>query len=302
MGGTALRNNRMFRKLCGADALKNVILATTFWERVTPSEGAKREKELCSNPDFWGGMLEKGAKIMRLTRNRESGLALLEQISANEKVVLCAQDEMVNHGHSVKDTSVLREEKEALERIQRRLEAEKEVARLKAGIDAELARLEAAAKLARERENLRKQREAERAADERRLAREMRRAQERYEKQLEEARKERQRQEERRRREKAEMERKEREEIERQRKREEEVAAEVIRQRQEYQRNYVCIGYKPQLLCDRCRGMMQKYQYYYHCHFCDTDNYFHCGQCGNDCGEATHPYMVRWESDRCIVM
>lgn len=263
MGGTALRNIRMFRKLCGADAFKNVILATTFWELVTPAVGANREKELCSNPDFWGGMLQKGAKTSRLTRSRESGLALLEQISANGKVVLGAQDEMVNQGHSVNDTSVLREEKEALEKVQRMLAAEKRAARLKMEADAERARVEAAAKLAMEQEILRKEAEMERMIEERRLEREWMDAQEMYEKQLEEAREERQRQEERWWREKAEMERNEREEMERQRKREEEAAAEVVRQRQEYQRNYVCIGHYPEWPCDKCNGRVQQYQYYY---------------------------------------
>ncbi|KAH9214365.1 P-loop containing nucleoside triphosphate hydrolase protein [Leptodontidium sp. 2 PMI_412] len=43
MAGTALRNNRMFRKLCGADAFKNIILATTFWARsLMPWESVAR--------------------------------------------------------------------------------------------------------------------------------------------------------------------------------------------------------------------------------------------------------------------
>src|SRR5579862_2518370 len=46
MGGTAVRNSRMFRKLCGVNAFKNVILATTFWEKVSPADGDRREREL----------------------------------------------------------------------------------------------------------------------------------------------------------------------------------------------------------------------------------------------------------------
>lgn len=251
MGGTALRNNRMFRKLVGADALKNVVLVTTFWERVPPNVGAQREKELCSNPDFWGGMLERGAKIAKLTtKSRESGLALLEQISADETVTL-------------NDESVLREQREALERMQKKLAAEKEAARLKMEREAEQARKEAAAKLAQEQEYLRRQREEQRVAEEQRLAKEQKEAQERHKRQLEEARKEAQRQEERRQREKVEMERKEREERERQRRRELEAAAKVVRQRKEYQRNYVCTGIRPQWPCDKCKGRVEKYTSYY---------------------------------------
>jgi len=263
MGGTALRNNRMFRKLCGEDAFKNVILATTFWEWVTLPIGAKREEELCSNRDFWGGMLEKGAKIVRLKNNRQCGLDLLEKISANGKVVLSAQDEMVNQGQSVSGTSLLREEREQIERVQRELEAQLEAALLQIEIDAAYARKEQELEMQRERERLQREREAQRVAEERRQAREKWEAQQRYERQLERAREDRLRQEERRRREVAEMERKEREEKERLRKREEEAAAEVVRRRLEYQRNYVCIGYSPQWPCDKCKGRVQEYKYYY---------------------------------------
>lgn len=292
MGGTALRNNRMFRKLVGADSLKNVILATTFWEGIPPHIGAHRENELCSNPDFWGGMLERGAKMAKLTRSRESALAVLEQISGDETIVL-------------DDESVLREQREALEAIQKKMEEEKEAARQQMEMEVRQARIEAARKLAREKEELRKQREREeraRRAEELRLEMQRKAARERYERELEEARKEAARQQERLRRDKLEMERKAREERERLKRMEEEAAAEIVRQRQEYQQNYVCTGVRPQWPCDKCKGRVQRYTTYYHCHFCDSDRYFQCGGCGNDCGEATHPYMVKRDSEDCVVM
>lgn len=253
MGGTALRNNRMFRKLVGADSLKNVILATTFWEGIPPHIGAHRENELCSNPDFWGGMLERGAKMAKLTRSRESALAVLEQISGDETIVL-------------DDESVLREQREALEAIQKKMEEEKEAARQQMEMEVRQARIEAARKLAREKEELRKQREREeraRRAEELRLEMQRKAARERYERELEEARKEAARQQERLRRDKLEMERKAREERERLKRMEEEAAAEIVRQRQEYQQNYVCTGVRPQWPCDKCKGRVQRYTTYY---------------------------------------
>ncbi|KAH6712677.1 P-loop containing nucleoside triphosphate hydrolase protein [Leptodontidium sp. MPI-SDFR-AT-0119] len=78
MASTALRNNRMFRKLCGADAFKNIILATTFWGQATNAVGERREKELRENMDFWSGMLKGGARMVRLQRERQAGLDLVE--------------------------------------------------------------------------------------------------------------------------------------------------------------------------------------------------------------------------------
>lgn len=57
MQGSAKKNLFMFKKLCGNDALKNVILATTMWDRVSQSEGDARELELTSTMDFWGWMM-----------------------------------------------------------------------------------------------------------------------------------------------------------------------------------------------------------------------------------------------------
>ena len=54
---SAYNNMRLFRQLCGDGALGNVILATSFWDQVTPSVGAKRERELenskTSGPTWW---------------------------------------------------------------------------------------------------------------------------------------------------------------------------------------------------------------------------------------------------------
>jgi hypothetical protein len=119
MGGTAVKNCRMFRKLVGDNSFKNVILATTFWEEVSEAVGAKREENLRKNKDFWGAMLEKGAKIARLTQDKQAGLSIIERISANSKVVVQAQDEMVNQGKSIKETAAAREQRKQAEKLQR---------------------------------------------------------------------------------------------------------------------------------------------------------------------------------------
>ena len=67
MQGSAKNNLFMFKKLCGQKALKNVILATTMWDRISEAEGEARENELITTPDFWGWMVSQGSKVYRHT-------------------------------------------------------------------------------------------------------------------------------------------------------------------------------------------------------------------------------------------
>jgi hypothetical protein len=67
MQGSAKRNLYMFKKLCGDSALKNVILGTTMWDKVSETEGIARERELTSTPDFWGWMMDQGSRVFRHT-------------------------------------------------------------------------------------------------------------------------------------------------------------------------------------------------------------------------------------------
>ena len=58
MVGTAIRNLEMFKKLCGNDALVNVVLGTTKWGELRPEVGQKREKQLAEL--FWKDMIQRG--------------------------------------------------------------------------------------------------------------------------------------------------------------------------------------------------------------------------------------------------
>lgn len=291
MRGTAIRNNRMFRKLCGDEAFKNIILATTFWEDVSEKDGERREEELCQTLDFWGDMVTKGAKIYRLYNNRQSGLELLEQISGNSKVTLNSQDEMVNQRKSVSDTDAANQQKELLERAEREMEGQRKAEKDRLLREARIAEIEREKRLRREREELERIAEAAWKRDKQEQARLLRKVQERYDKQRREEEPEWKRQEEIRRRERREMEHRMREE---QRRREEHIARERAeaeaerKRRQEFRRKqqeekeemdrkerkrlaeieakrqaeYVCKGVKPEWPCDNCGGSVSKYLYY----------------------------------------
>lgn len=90
--GSAMKNMRVFRKLCGEQALGNVILATSFWDTVSQSVGEERESELRTSKNLWAGMIAKGSEMVRLNRgSREACLQVLELIAAKNQVELAAQ-------------------------------------------------------------------------------------------------------------------------------------------------------------------------------------------------------------------
>jgi hypothetical protein len=119
MEGSALKNLKMFRKLCGDEPLKNVLLATSFWENVDAEVGNRREKELISVPEFWGDMVEYGSKVVRFNGSARSALDIVKQFFDRATITLKIQDELVNEGKKLVDTaagSTLNEELLALQK------------------------------------------------------------------------------------------------------------------------------------------------------------------------------------------
>ncbi|KAG0641241.1 P-loop containing nucleoside triphosphate hydrolase protein [Tuber brumale] len=103
MEGSALKNLKMFRNLCGQKFLKNVFLTTTQWSNIDPAEGEYRESNL-RNGDFWGGLVDKGATIQRFHGTRESGLELIRGLMSKERKPLDIQDQIVNQNMSLLET------------------------------------------------------------------------------------------------------------------------------------------------------------------------------------------------------
>jgi hypothetical protein len=127
----------MFRSLCGADNFKNVVLATTFWGQVGIAEGETREDELRTNSAYWGEMIAKDAKMMRMKENRESNLDILMHIARNNgKILVEAQKEMIA-GKSILETTAALIVNEDVERWKREREAEieEERERLRQGME-----------------------------------------------------------------------------------------------------------------------------------------------------------------------
>ena len=105
MSGTSYTNLRMLRSLCGRDTLSNVILASTMWDKVTPAEGGRREKELLDEKNFWGQLRQFGAKPWRYDNTQGTATAMVNYLLQRDPVVLQIQRELAVEKKKLIDTS-----------------------------------------------------------------------------------------------------------------------------------------------------------------------------------------------------
>ena len=111
MSGSSLRNLNMFKKLCGDDSYKHVVLATTMWGNLNGpglsyDKGVKREQDLLKTKEWWGLMHSRGSKVYQYTDNKESAMSIISYlIELRTKVVLDIQREMVDERKTLEDTS-----------------------------------------------------------------------------------------------------------------------------------------------------------------------------------------------------
>ena len=116
-GGSSTRSLRMLKEICGQDAYKNIVLATTFWDQVGEADGAARERELLEEDTFWKRLVAEGAKPIRMPRDKEAGKRLLEDMGAKATAVLKIQKEMVEEGRSFENTTAATEIDQALTKL-----------------------------------------------------------------------------------------------------------------------------------------------------------------------------------------
>jgi hypothetical protein len=109
LGGVALRNLVMFKKLCGPDFFPRVCLITTRWDEVSTSDGIRREEEMIKTDEFWGRMVEGGAYVLRHDGSEKSAMHILDQVLQNhahdKPSILKVQHELVNEHLRLSETA-----------------------------------------------------------------------------------------------------------------------------------------------------------------------------------------------------
>jgi hypothetical protein len=106
MGGAAMKNLRMFNKLCGEDSLGSVVLATTFWGNVSKQEGETREAQLKARPDFWKSMIDRGSTVLRQDRGATSAREIVQYLIRKRRPrALDIQKDMVDRHKTLDQTA-----------------------------------------------------------------------------------------------------------------------------------------------------------------------------------------------------
>ncbi|PVF93980.1 hypothetical protein CPB86DRAFT_72144, partial [Serendipita vermifera] len=103
-GGVAVRNFSMFRKLCGAETLKNVVIATTMWQKEEREVALEREEELRNDPKFFKHAIGSGASLRRHDGGLQSAQALLRELVKNSPSALRVQRQVVDEKKDLDQT------------------------------------------------------------------------------------------------------------------------------------------------------------------------------------------------------
>ncbi|KAJ0289333.1 hypothetical protein Brms1b_001138 [Colletotrichum noveboracense] len=110
VSGSSGRSINMFKKLCGDDAYKHVVLTTSMWgDEENDAAKVRRETELKADEGFWGLMRSGGSKVMRWKNDRSSASAVVEHLLECRQIyglpTLQIQRELVEENRDLEDTS-----------------------------------------------------------------------------------------------------------------------------------------------------------------------------------------------------
>ena len=96
MSAKPQQNLHMFEELTGSRSAKNVILATTMWDKLSEfAEGDKREKGL--KEEYWNAMIGHGAAVERFLNTSNSAWSIVDNMVKKSvpKAELLFQEERV---------------------------------------------------------------------------------------------------------------------------------------------------------------------------------------------------------------
>ena len=114
----------MFRKLCGDETLRNVVIVTNMWGEVTLEKGAARELELRTDDVLFKPVIDKGAVMVRHDNTLGSAQAIMRQLVDNKPRALRIQRELVDEGKDITQTAAGEELNRELAAMQKKHLAE----------------------------------------------------------------------------------------------------------------------------------------------------------------------------------
>jgi len=115
-----VRNFGVFRKLCGEETLKNVVIMTNMWGNATLEVGEARERQLSAL--FFKPAIDKGAQFIRHANTADSAHAVIHAILDNHPLALQIQEELVDQHMEFSRTAAGEEIRRALNEHAEKLE------------------------------------------------------------------------------------------------------------------------------------------------------------------------------------
>ena len=98
------KNFRMFKRLCGEETFRNVVIVTNFWGEVGQEVGEARVRELCADEKFYKTILENGAIMVHHDNTAQSARSILQRIIKNYPLPLRIQKELVEEHKAIELT------------------------------------------------------------------------------------------------------------------------------------------------------------------------------------------------------
>ncbi|WYZ36266.1 hypothetical protein EsH8_XII_000016 [Colletotrichum jinshuiense] len=125
MTGSALRNLRMFKELCGENAYRHVVLATSMWSKEDFGVAKRREHELIGDGGFWAEMATRGSPVRRWN-SRNSALEIIDLLMSEKRehgpATLQIQRELVDEQKHLERTAAGQEVDRELNKLRDRFE------------------------------------------------------------------------------------------------------------------------------------------------------------------------------------
>jgi hypothetical protein len=123
MGGTAKKNLRIFREICGDEILDHVRIVTTNWNLVDEKQGNSRQDALAKG--VFEPIIKGIAPLCRHDKGLESAKSIMGQLIHQPPVMMKIQEEL-DEGRTLGDTSagamIIEEMKELKEKHDKEIE------------------------------------------------------------------------------------------------------------------------------------------------------------------------------------
>lgn len=109
MQGSAMRNLRVFRELCGPGFFPHVTLCASFWSTspYKQKEQEQRINELTGEGGYWSSMIAAGSTVFKEPLTRHSAIQMIFKLPRNGEQTMQIQREVVEEQKPIQESSAV---------------------------------------------------------------------------------------------------------------------------------------------------------------------------------------------------